>query len=236
MSRTCSGIPPSCAWTSGAEPLRPDRVALPPAKLKLVGASAQPSPERVNTAAWLSTSGWFSMRPLPVRRMLSGAISASVEKAKFAPRRPAKAARTCPLPLISRALAVRRARVTPPMAMPRASVLPSIVVLPASRTIVPSARPVRTAKASGKLAFVAARCASMRCAWPTGEKSSVPPSVPFASVRRPRNPPETDFRSPLACAPPASSAAMAITAGASCGSRICPLLVNGPSREPPLAR
>ena len=43
--------PASCAWTSGREPLRPETIALPPAKLRLVGASAQPSPERVRTAA-----------------------------------------------------------------------------------------------------------------------------------------------------------------------------------------
>ena len=82
---------------------------MPPAKLKLVGASAQPSPERVSTAAWLSTSGWRSIRPLPVSRTLSGVMSARVEKAKAAPRRPAKAARTWPLPLTSLALAVSRA-------------------------------------------------------------------------------------------------------------------------------
>ena len=87
---------PSCAWISGAEPLRPDTVALPPAKRMLVGASAQPSPERVNTAAWLSTSGSRSTRPLPVNRIVSGETSARVENAKAAPRRPAKAARTCP--------------------------------------------------------------------------------------------------------------------------------------------
>ena len=34
-----------------------DDRACPPAKLRLVGASAQPSPERVSTAAWLRTSG-----------------------------------------------------------------------------------------------------------------------------------------------------------------------------------
>ncbi len=97
------------AWTSGREPLSPETVAVPPAKLKLVGASAQPSPARVSTAAWLSTSGWRSIRPLPVSRTLSGVMSASVEKAKAAPRRPAKAARTWPLPLTSLALAVSRA-------------------------------------------------------------------------------------------------------------------------------
>ena len=72
MSSTSSGMPASCAWTSGREPLRPDTVAVPPAKLRLVGASAQPSPERVSTAAWLSTSGWRSIRPLPVRRIRVG--------------------------------------------------------------------------------------------------------------------------------------------------------------------
>ena len=59
------------------EPLRPETVAVPPAKLRLVGASAQPSPERVSTAAWLSTSGWRSIRPLPVSRIASGETSAS---------------------------------------------------------------------------------------------------------------------------------------------------------------
>ena len=70
----------------------------------------------------------------------------------------------------------------------------------------------------------------------TGAKSSVPPSEPLASTSRPLNPPGSDRRLPLACAPPASSAAIAITVGALCGSRIWPSLVNGPSREPPLAR
>ena len=46
----------------------------------------------------------------------------------------------------------------------------------------------------------------------------------------------SDRRLPLACAPPASSVAIAITVGALCGSRIWPALVNGPSRDPPLAR
>ena len=94
---------------------------LPPAKLKLVGARSQPSPERVNTAGWRSTNGRRSIWPRPVSRMLSGVTLASVVKSNAAPRRPAIAARTWPLPLTSRALAVSRARLIPLASKPRAS-------------------------------------------------------------------------------------------------------------------
>ena len=81
----------------------------------------------------------------------------------------------------------------------------------------------------GKPAFVTF------CAPETGEKSSVPPSVPFASVSRPVNPPGSDRSLPLACAPPASSDAIAMVVVPFGGNRIWPLLVNGPSFDPPLA-
>ena len=111
-SSTSSGMPWSCAWTSGREPLRPETVAVPPAKLRLVGASAQPSPERVSTAAWFRTSG-CALDPAAAGQpdACPARCSASVEKAKAAPRRPAKAARTWPAPLTSFALAVSRASV-----------------------------------------------------------------------------------------------------------------------------
>ena len=79
----------------------------------LVGASAQPSPDRVSTAAWLRTNGRRSTEPLPVSRISSGETSASVLNSKAAPRRPASSARTCPVPLTSFALAVSRASETP---------------------------------------------------------------------------------------------------------------------------
>ncbi len=164
MSSASSGMPWTSAWTSGRDPLRPATVAVPPAKLSRVGASCQPSPERVSTAAWLSTNGWRSMRPLPVSLIVSGVISARVEKAKAAPRRPAKAARTWPEPLTSLALAVSRASVIPLASIPRASTTPSMVVRSSARMMLPSARPLRTAKAPGKLAPLAVRCASMRWA------------------------------------------------------------------------
>ena len=101
----------------------------------------------------------------------------------------------------------------------------------------PSARPLRTEKAPGKLALAAVRWASIRCACPAGEKSSVPPSVPLASVSRPLNPPGSERE--IA----ARMGAAGVERGdgddrrrirAAAGSD--PLLVNGPSREPPLAR
>ena len=111
-SSTSSGMPPSWAWTSGAEPLRPETVALPPAKLMLVGASAQPSPgagqhRRLVEHQRLALDPAAAGQPDGVGRD----TSARVEKAKAAPRRPAKAARTWPAPLTSLALAVSRASV-----------------------------------------------------------------------------------------------------------------------------
>ena len=114
-------------------------------------------------------------------------------------------------------VAVSLASEIPLASMPRASTTPSIVVRSSARMIVPSARPARTAKAPGKLAPLAVRCASIR----------------WARVSRPVKPPGSDLKSPLACAPPASRAAIEIIVGRLFGSRIRPLLVNGPSREPP---
>ncbi len=93
------------------------------------------------------------MRPLPVSSIRSGETCASVEKSKFAPRRPATAARTCPEPLTSLALAVSRASVTAPASTPRASTTPSRVVRSSARMMVPSSCPLWTANAPGKFAL-----------------------------------------------------------------------------------
>ena len=56
------------ASTSVRSPNRPARLALPPAKVKRVGASRQPSSVRVSTAGLVSSSGRRSSVPLPVIR------------------------------------------------------------------------------------------------------------------------------------------------------------------------
>ena len=95
-----------------------------------------------------------SIRALSVRSDREKPLRTST-KSKAAPRRPAIAARTWPVPFTSFALAVSRASVSPPTWRPRASTTPSSVVLPSSRITLPSSRPARTATAPGSLAPLA---------------------------------------------------------------------------------
>ncbi len=79
---------------------------------------------------------------------------------------------------------------------PRASTRPSSVVRSSARMIVPSARPAADRESAREARVVGGqmRVDPLRLP-PTGEKSSVPPSVPPASVRRPVKPPGSERRS-----------------------------------------
>ena len=58
---------------------------------------------------------------------------------------------------------------------------------------------------------------------------------PPATASAPLKPPSTTAMFPLALVPATFSAAMVIVASAPGGNRIAPLVVNGPSRDPPAA-
>ena len=66
MSRMVSGIASSWASISVRSPNRPARLADPPAKVKRVGASRQPSAARVRSAGLVSSNGRRSSVPLPL--------------------------------------------------------------------------------------------------------------------------------------------------------------------------
>ena len=105
-------------------------------------------------------------------------------KSNAAPRRPANAARTWPLPLTSLALAVSRASVMPPASMPARvdhAVDRGPLVGEDDRAVEP---PAAHREGAGKAAPLAVRCASIRWAPPTGAKASVPPSA-AAGERQP---------------------------------------------------
>ena len=113
-----------------------------------------------------------------------------------------------------------------------------MLVAPGRSRIVPSTRPSRTAIGGGpgKLTLTALRCASICWTPSTGRKPSVPDSPPPPTSSVPVKPPGSLRSAPRATLPATLSAAMSIVARPPLGSRICPVEVNGPSRDWPLAR
>ena len=151
MSSSSSGMACSWAWTSGRDPLRPDRS--PAAAEAEARSGPAPSRRRRGSAPPLRAARCGGARSARCRSggCWSGVTSASVVKSNAAPRRPAIAARTSPA-------AVDQPRVGGQPRQTDAAHLEAArvdharrrVVRPSARMIVPSSAPGAHRESAGE--------------------------------------------------------------------------------------